>query len=111
MRTSRVTGSPVRSYGSMRKPVDSGATFSFEHNDQHALDQFAQQYEKKKKKRQHHQQFNGNVQSNKGHKYIKGLFFSTNSVMEVRNDMIRMSYVMNYISYHKTIHRTYKDSI
>ena len=110
MRTSRVTGGPVRSYGSMRKPVDSSASFLL-HSDNSALDQFAHQYDKKQKKKKRQQTFNGNVTSNKKHKLMKGLFFNPAHVMQMRNDMIQTSLAVNYISHIKSRHRTYKESI
>lgn len=110
MKTSRVTGSSVRSYGSMRKPVDNTASFSML-GDNSGLDQFAHQHEKKQKKKKRQQTFNGNVSSNGSHKLMKGLFFNPAHVMQMRNDMIRTSMVVNYISHNKSRHRTYRDSI
>ena len=110
MRTSRVTGSSVRSYGSMRKPVDSNASFSLL-GDSSGLDQFAHEREKKQKKKKRQANFNGNVSSNKTHKLMKGMFFNPANVMQMRNDMIRTSMVVNYISHNKTRHRTYRESI
>ena len=110
VRTSRVTGSAVRSYGSMRKPVDSSASFSLM-GDGSGLDQFAHQYEQKQKKKKQQQTFNGNISSNKSHKLMKGMFFNPDRVMQMRNDMIRTSMVVNYLSHNKSRHRTYRESI
>ena len=110
VKTSRVTGSSVRSYGSMRKPVDSTTSFSLL-GDNSSLDQFAHQHEKRQKKKKRQPTFNGNVSSNSKHKLMKGLFFNPSHVMQMRNDMIRTSMVVNYISHIKTRHRTYRNSI
>lgn len=110
MRASRVTGSSVRSYGSFRKPVDSTASFSLL-GDGSSLEQFAHQYEKKSKKKKRQPNFNGNMTTNKSHKLLKGMFFNPTNVMQMRNDMIRTSLVVNYLSHNKARHRTYRESI
>lgn len=110
MRTSRVSSSTVRSYGSMRKPVDSTASFSL-NGDGSSLDQFAHQHEQQQKKKKRQQNFNGNVQSNKKHTLMKGLLYNPDSVMRMRNDMIHTSMVVNYVSHINKRHRTYRNSI
>ena len=80
-------------------------------SDNNSLDQFAHQYEEKQKKKKRQNTFNGNVQSNKSHKFIKGLLYNPESMMRMRNDMIHTSLVINYISHIKTRNRTYRESI
>ena len=110
MRASRVSSSTVRSYGSMRKPVTGASGFSLM-SDNNSLDQFTHQYNENQKKKKRQQKFNGNVQSNKKHTLMKGLFFNPDNVMRMRNDMIHTAMVVNYVSHINKRHRTYRESI
>ena len=110
MRTSRVGGAVGSTYRNTKRFSDTEEAFTIM-NDGHSLEHFNHQQQQRQNKRKKAPAKKTTLVNKRQHILIKGIQFDADSVTTMRNQLLRQSLNVSYVSKMKRRNHTYRTSI